>query len=146
MTESIIRNSLTQAKDELEMFIADPGSVPSIEKAVEIMSECLSARGKILSCGNGGSLCDATHFAEELTGRFRNNRRPLPAMAINDPAYFTCVGNDFSFEDIFSRWVEAFGKPGDVLLAISTSGSSKNVKASKLGIPVIDEKQFLELI
>ena len=127
MTESIIRNSLTQAKDELEMFIADPGSVPSIEKAVEIMSECLSAGEKILSCGNGGSLCDATHFAEELTGRFRNSRRPLPAMAINDPAYFTCVGNDFSFEDIFSRWVEAFGKPGDVLLTISTSGSSKNI-------------------
>ena len=142
MTESIIRNSLTQAKDELEMFIADPGSVPTIEKAVEIMSECLSARGKILSCGNGGSLCDATHFAEELTGRFRNSRRPLPAMAINDPAYFTCVGNDFSFEDIFSRWVEAFGRPGDVLLTISTSGTSKNIlqaaeAARRLGMKVV---------
>ena len=82
---------------------------------------------KIISCGNGGSLCDAAHFAEELTGRFRGDRRPLPAMAINDAAYMTCVGNDFSFDQIFARWVEAFGRPGDVLLAISTSGNSGNV-------------------
>lgn len=92
-----------------------------------MMAECLNDGGKIISCGNGGSLCDATHFAEELTGRFREDRRPMPAMAINDPAYLTCTGNDYSFEDVFSRWVQAFGKSGDVLLAISTSGTSANV-------------------
>lgn len=107
--------------------MADPDTVPSIEKAAEVMSGCLSSGGKIISCGNGGSLCDATHFAEELTGRFRNDRRPFPAMAINDPAYLTCVGNDYSFDVVFSRWIEAFGKPGDVLLAISTSGTSPNI-------------------
>ncbi len=142
MTESIIRDSLTMAREELERFLADPHTVPSIGKAAEIMSECLSAGGKIMSCGNGGSLCDATHFAEELTGRFRDDRRPMPAMAINDPAYITCVGNDYSFEEIFSRWVEAFGKSGDVLLAISTSGTSKNILkaaevARRLGMKVV---------
>ena len=91
------------------------------------MADCLKNGGKIISCGNGGSLCDATHFAEELTGRFRNDRGPLPAMAINDPAYLTCGGNDYSFDVAFSRWVEAFGKSGDVLLAISTSGTSPNI-------------------
>ena len=136
MTESIIKDSLKEAHEELERFLADPLTVPSIEKAAEIMSECLSAGGKILSCGNGGSLCDATHFAEELTGRFRNDRGPLPAMAINDPAYITCVGNDYS------RWVMGFGRQGDILLAISTSGSSKNIlkaaeAARRLGMKVV---------
>ena len=127
MTENIINHSLEEARKELESFLADPCTVPSIEAAAKIMSECINAGGKIISCGNGGSLCDATHFAEELTGRFRSPRSPLPAMAVNDPAYFTCVGNDYSFDIVFSRWVEAFGKPGDVLLAISTSGTSKNI-------------------
>ena len=106
------------------------------------MADCLKSGGKIISCGNGGSLCDATHFAEELTGRFRNDRRPLPAMAINDPAYLTCVGNDYSFDVVFSRWIEAFGRSKDVLLAISTSGSSRNIlkaaeTAKSLGMKVI---------
>lgn len=127
MTKTIIQDSLAQAHEELERFMSDQDTVPSIEKAAEVMSGCLSSGGKIISCGNGGSLCDATHFAEELTGRFRNDRRPFPAMAINDPAYLTCVGNDYSFDVVFSRWIEAFGKPGDVLLAISTSGTSPNI-------------------
>ena len=142
MTENIINHSLGEARKELEAFLADPSTVPSIEAAAEIMAECLKGGGMIISCGNGGSLCDATHFAEELTGRFRKDRRPLPAMAINDPAYLTCVGNDYSYEVVFSRWVEAFGKPGDVLLAISTSGTSANVlkaatAARKLGMKVV---------
>ncbi len=142
MTKTIIQDSLAQAHEELERFMSDQDTVPSIEKAAEVMSGCLSSGGKIISCGNGGSLCDATHFAEELTGRFRNDRGPLPAMAINDPAYLTCVGNDYSFDVVFSRWVEAFGKSGDVLLAISTSGSSKNIlkaaeTAKNLGMKVI---------
>ncbi len=142
MTSSIIRSSLEEARKELESFLADPCTVPAIETAARTVAECLSAGGKVLSCGNGGSLCDATHFAEELTGRFRCDRRPFPAMAVNDPAYLTCVGNDYSFESVFSRWVEAFGKPGDVLLAISTSGTSANVlkaaeSARGLGMKVI---------
>lgn len=142
MTTSIIVNSLGQARLELESFISDPATVPSMEKMVSILAGSIRGGRKVMSCGNGGSLCDATHFAEELTGRFRNDRRPLPAMSINDPAYFSCVGNDYSFEDIFSRWVEAFGKEGDVLLAISTSGTSANVikaveAARKVGMKVI---------
>lgn len=124
---NIITDGLAEAKSELDAFINDPLTAPSIMEAANLMATCLTQGGKIISCGNGGSLCDATHFAEELTGRFRDDRRPLPAMAINDPAYITCVGNDYSFEDVFSRWVEAFGKTGDILLAISTSGSSKNI-------------------
>lgn len=139
---NIITDSLASAKAELDAFISDPAAVTSIEAAALLMADSLRQGGKIISCGNGGSLCDATHFAEELTGRFREDRRPLPAMAINDPAYLTCVGNDYSFEDVFSRWVEAFGKPGDVLLAISTSGTSANVlraaeAARKLGMKVV---------
>lgn len=142
MIRETIEYSLEEARRELESFLKDPRTVPAMEKIVKILSESLSGGGKIMSCGNGGSLCDAVHFAEELTGRFRKNRRPLPAMAINDPAYITCTGNDFSFDVIFERWVEAFGKPGDVLLAISTSGNSKNIllaaeAAKKLGMKVV---------
>ena len=137
-----IEHSLEEARQELESFLADPATFPSLEQAATLMASCLSSGGKIMSCGNGGSLCDATHFAEELTGRFRNDRRPFPAMAINDPAYLTCVGNDYSFDVVFSRWIEAFGKPGDVLLAISTSGTSSNIikaaeAAKGLGMKVV---------
>lgn len=142
MTKNIIEHSLEEAFNELKGFLADPATVPAIGRCVDILAESLEAGGKVMSCGNGGSLCDATHFAEELTGRFRGSREPLPAMSINDPAYFTCVGNDFSFGEIFQRWVEAFGKPGDVLLAISTSGTSGNVlkaveAARRIGMKVI---------
>lgn len=127
MKEQIIENSLAEARETLERFLAHPHTINSIGEMVNVMSAALKQGGKILSCGNGGSLCDAMHFAEELTGRFRKNRRPLPAMAINDSAYLTCTSNDFSYEETFSRWVEAFGCPGDVLLGISTSGNSENV-------------------
>lgn len=142
MTEELISQGLSQARNELDSFINDSETVSSIAEAASIMASCLNNGGKIISCGNGGSLCDATHFAEELTGRFRNDRRPLPAMAINDPAYLTCVGNDYSFDVVFSRWIEAFGRSGDVLLAISTSGSSRNIlkaaeAAKGLGMKVI---------
>ena len=142
MIEGLISQSLKQAREELDAFINDPETILSIANAAAIMADCLKNEGKIISCGNGGSLCDATHFAEELTGRFRNDRRPLPAMAINDPAYLTCVGNDYSFDVVFSRWIEAFGRSKDVLLAISTSGSSRNIlkaaeTAKSLGMKVI---------
>jgi len=126
MTKELIYNSLTESKAVLDQFVSWE-TAALIDKVATDMAETLRAGGKIISCGNGGSLCDASHFAEELTGRYRNNRRPYPAIAINDAAYITCVGNDYSFEEIFSRQVEALGNPGDLLLAISTSGNSGNV-------------------
>lgn len=123
----LIKHSLQEAHEELVAFMSDDANIAAIAEAGHIMSQTLKEGGKIISCGNGGSLCDATHFAEELTGRYRFNRRSLPAIAINDPAYMTCVGNDFSFEDIYGRYVEGVGQAGDVLLAISTSGNSENI-------------------
>lgn len=113
-----------------------------IEEAVLIMVNALQNGNKIISCGNGGSMCDAMHFAEELSGRFRDNRKGLAAVSISDPSHITCVGNDYGFDYIFSRYLEALGQPGDVLLGISTSGNSKNVilavdRAKELGIKSI---------
>ncbi len=98
-----------------------------IESAGKILVDSIRNGGKIISCGNGGSMCDAMHFAEELTGRYRENRAALPAISISDSSYISCVSNEFGYSYVFSRFVEAFGKPGDVLLAISTSGKSENV-------------------
>ena len=123
----LIKHSLQEAHEELVTIMSDDANFAAIAEAGHIMSETLKQGGKIISCGNGGSLCDATHFAEELTGRYRFNRLSLPAIAINDPAYMTCVGNDFSFEDIYGRYVEGVGQEGDTLLAISTSGNSENI-------------------
>ena len=139
--ETIIK-SLDEARRTLEEFMSSPSALDQIEKAAQICVEALRNGNKIISCGNGGSLCDATHFAEELTGRYRDSRCPLPAIAINDPAYMTCVGNDFGFQNVFSRHVEGVGSKGDVLLAISTSGNSQNIlnavaKAQKKGMKVI---------
>ena len=125
--KELIQTSLIEAEQTLASFLADEKTVESIAQAADYCSTSLQNGHKIISCGNGGSLCDATHFAEELTGRYRNNRRPLPAIAINDPAYMTCTGNDFSFNDVFSRYIEGVGCDGDVLLAISTSGNSANI-------------------
>ena len=125
--KELIRTSLIEAEQTLASFLADEKTIESIAQAADSCSTSLRNGHKIISCGNGGSLCDATHFAEELTGRYRNNRRSLPAIAINDPAYITCTGNDFSFNDVFSRYIEGVGCDGDVLLAISTSGNSANI-------------------
>jgi D-sedoheptulose 7-phosphate isomerase len=122
-----IKLDFNKAQHVLEDFISDPQTWIRLEQAGDLLVECLNSGGKIISCGNGGSMCDAMHFAEELTGRYCEDRKPLPAFAINDPSHITCVGNDVGFEQIFSRAVEALGKPGDVLLAISTSGKSQDV-------------------
>jgi D-sedoheptulose 7-phosphate isomerase len=122
-----IKANFHEAEDLLNRFISDPENWNKIEAAGNLMVQALNSGNKIISCGNGGSLCDAMHFAEELTGRFHKNRRPLPAIAISDPSHLTCVANDFGYDYIFSRVVEALGKPGDLLLAISTSGNSQNV-------------------
>ena len=123
----LIQNSLVQAQRLLNDFISDTANTDKIKRAGDHMITALEQGNKIISCGNGGSLCDAMHFAEELTGRFRSDRRALPAVAIADPSHITCVGNDYGFDYIFSKYVEAHGKQGDVLLAISTSGNSANI-------------------
>ena len=122
-----IKANFHEAEDLLNRFISDPENWNKIEAAGNLMVQALNSGNKIISCGNGGSLCDAMHFAEELTGRFHKNRRPLPAIAISDPSHLTCVANDFGYDYIFSRVVEALGKSGDLLLAISTSGNSQNI-------------------
>ena len=124
---TLIQNSFRQAQELLEDFVSDRRNLDLIAGAGEMLVELFRNGGKVLSCGNGGSLCDAMHFAEELTGRFRNDREALPAMALADPAHLSCVANDMGYEEVFARMIQAFGKPGDVLLAISTSGNSPNI-------------------
>lgn len=125
--QSLIHQELTEAQRVLNDFLSDPAHSEAIERAATLMAEAINANHKIISCGNGGSHCDAMHFAEELTGRYRDNRRALPAIAISDPSHLSCVSNDFGFEYVFSRFVEGLGQPGDVLLGLSTSGNSANI-------------------
>ncbi|WP_321280140.1 D-sedoheptulose 7-phosphate isomerase [Marinifilum fragile] len=122
-----IKQSFLDAQAVLNEFLANEENFKAIEKAGEAMAESIKNGGKVISCGNGGSMCDAMHFAEELTGRFRNDRPGMAAVAISDPSHITCVGNDYGFDYIFSRYVEGMGQKGDVFLGISTSGNSANV-------------------
>lgn len=124
---SRIQASLTEAQQLLGQFLADEQQLERLVYAAEIMANALRHQKKIISCGNGGSMADAMHFAEELSGRFRDDRPAYAAMALSDPAYLSCVANDYGYEQVFARGVEAFGQRGDVLLAISTSGHSANV-------------------
>jgi len=138
----MIKNSLEEARQTIDKFVSAPATEEAIEKSACFISDALQKGGKVITCGNGGSLCDATHFAEELTGRFRNNRRPLPAIAINDPAHITCVANDYGYDHIFSNYIEALGNENDILLGFSTSGNSENVvraavKAREKGMKII---------
>ena len=125
--KDFIHKSLAQGMDTLSLFLNDPLSLDQIESAINALSDCFQQQGQVLSCGNGGSMCDAIHFAEELSGRYRQDRHPLPAMAVSDPGYISCVANDYGYDKIFSRAVEAWLKKDDILVAISTSGQSKNV-------------------
>lgn len=127
MSKSLIENNFKEAQKILEQFIVDPKNIDSIEKAGILIVEGLKKGNKIISCGNGGSMCDAMHFAEELSGRFREDRKAIPAISISDPTHMSCVGNDYGYEKVFSRYIEAIGNKGDILLAISTSGNSTNV-------------------
>ncbi|MBB6115191.1 MULTISPECIES: D-sedoheptulose 7-phosphate isomerase [Rahnella] len=127
MYQDIIRTELNEAAETLNKFISDPANIESIQRAAVLLADSFKAGGKVISCGNGGSHCDAMHFAEELTGRYRENRPGYPAIAISDVSHISCVGNDFGYEYIFSRYLEAVGQKGDVLLGISTSGNSANV-------------------
>ena len=123
----MIKSHFIEAQDILSQFLAEQSNFENIEKAGNIMVESLKNGGKIISCGNGGSLCDAMHFAEELTGRYRDNRPAIAAIAMSDASHMACVGNDYGYEFVFSRYLEAVGREGDVLLGISTSGNSANV-------------------
>ncbi|MFN5694870.1 MAG: D-sedoheptulose 7-phosphate isomerase [Bacteroidota bacterium] len=122
-----ILSHFQEAMQTLQRFIEDAEQMNHIDRAAQAMLQAIKADGKILSCGNGGSHCDAMHFAEELTGRYRGNRPGSAAIAISDVSHISCVGNDYGYDQIFSRYVEAVGRKGDVLLAISSSGNSANV-------------------
>ncbi|MGM8063228.1 SIS domain-containing protein [Vogesella indigofera] len=137
-----ILDTLHQARNALDALLANPAALSAIGDAGDALVNAFRQGKRVFSCGNGGSMCDAMHFAEELSGRYRLNRKALPAASISDPSHISCVGNDYGYEAIFSRYLEAHAGQGDVLLAISTSGSSKNVlaavkEAKALGMVVV---------
>ena len=137
-----IQLHLQQAHELLVKVLSDEKFLSDVESATQLIVDALKKQGTVFSCGNGGSMCDAMHFAEELSGRYRNDRPAYRAISISDPSHISCVGNDYGFDFIFSRYLEGVGRSGDVLLAITTSGNSKNVleaakKAKELGIKVI---------
>lgn len=122
-----IRCALLEAQDVLNRFTQNPENIATIAKTAKIMRDVFERQGKIFTCGNGGSLCDAIHFAEECVGKFRGDRRPLPAIALSDAGAITCTANDFGFAEVFARPLLALGHPGDLLVVLSTSGNSDNV-------------------
>lgn len=125
--KDIIKQELQQAADVLNKFMSDEANIKSIENAANTMIAAIKRGNKIIACGNGGSMCDAMHFASELTGRYRKDRHPIAAIAISDPAHLSCVGNDYGGEETFARFIDAHGKDGDVVLLITTSGNSDNI-------------------
>lgn len=131
-----IKNSLTEAKEALESLISNSKELNNIENAAKLLISVISQKGKVYSCGNGGSMSDAMHFAEELSGRYRKDRRAIAAISISDPSHITCVANDYGYEYIFSRYIEAHSTSTDLVLCISTSGESINIinaaKSAKL--------------
>lgn len=140
--QNIIQNTFHEAKLVLDFFMKDPNTFPKMEEAVHLMVHAFKQKGKIITCGNGGSMSDAMHFAEELSGKFRTDRPSLPAIAISDPSYISCVANDYGYEHVFARFIEGNALPNDVLVVFSTSGNSINCikaveKAKELGIKTI---------
>jgi D-sedoheptulose 7-phosphate isomerase len=122
-----IKKDFLEAQNILNDFISNEKNFDNIKSAGDIIVKSVKSGKKIISCGNGGSMSDAMHFAEELTGRFRDNRQAIAAISISDPTHISCTANDFGYDYIFSRYIEAIGQEGDTLLAISTSGNSKNI-------------------
>ncbi len=127
MYQDLIKSELNEAADVLNKFLSDDHNIAQIEAAAKLIADSFKQEGKVLSCGNGGSHCDAMHFAEELTGRYRENRPGYAGIAISDPSHLSCVSNDFGYDHVFSRYVEAVGRKGDVLFGLSTSGNSGNI-------------------
>lgn len=137
-----VRRSLEEAQAALQALLANKPTIDAIAAAGDLLVSTFKAGGRVFSCGNGGSMCDAMHFAEELSGRYRLDRPGLPAVSISDPSHISCVGNDYGYDFVFSRYLEAHAKKGDCLLALSTSGKSKNIlmaveTAKKMGVKVI---------
>jgi D-sedoheptulose 7-phosphate isomerase len=138
----LIITELQQSVEVLNSFLLEPANAQAINDAASLMINAINEGGKVICCGNGGSHCVAMHFAEELTGRYRENRNPIPALSISDPGHMSCVANEYGYEFIFSRFVDAIGQPNDVLLAVSTSGNSANVvqaaqSAKRKGMKVV---------
>lgn len=138
----LIRDELSQARKVLDDFCADPENLDAIAAAADRIVETLRRGGKVMACGNGGSYCDAMHFAEELSGRYRQNRAAFSALAISDGAHITCVANDFGYDRIYARYVESVGREGDLLMVFTSSGNSENLvqaalQAQKQGIGII---------
>jgi len=127
MYQDLIRSELNEAAEVLNKFLSDDHNIAQIEAAAKMIADSFKQDGKVLSCGNGGSHCDSMHFAEELTGRYRENRPGYAGIAISDPSHLSCVSNDFGYDFVFSRYVEAVGRKGDVLFGLSTSGNSGNI-------------------
>lgn len=127
MSLDSIKSELLEAEKVLQNFLADESNIKNIETAATVLVDSFKQEGKVISCGNGGSHCDAMHFAEELTGRYRDHRPSYPAIAISDPSHISCVGNDYGYENIFARYVQGVGRGGDVLFCLSTSGNSANI-------------------
>lgn len=126
-TKEFWKDGLNEAAEVIHRFVDDGNLLGLCEEFSQLLIRTYQQGAKVLSCGNGGSHCDAMHFAEELTGRYRKDRRPLGALALGDASHVTCVANDYGFKFIFSRQVEALGQRGDVLLLLSTSGNSENL-------------------
>ena len=140
--QDLLRRCYADIQEIVTSFCSDPETVEKTEQVARMLADIFQSGGKGVICGNGGSTSDSTHFAEEFTGRFRKNRRPLPVMAISEASHLTCVANDFGYDQVFVRSVEAFGKPNDVLFALSTSGNSENVilaveKAKEIGMKTV---------
>lgn len=122
-----MRDDFLEARRVLDAFLADAALLAALDAAADLLATTLRRGNKVLICGNGGSACDAAHFAEELSGRYKADRKPLAAIACTDVGHVTCVANDYGFEFVFSRWVEALAQPGDTLIVLSTSGQSPNI-------------------
>lgn len=126
-SQNAVRASFEEAKRTLDAFLSDASNLDAVDRFSQAAFETLKRGGLLMSCGNGGSMCDAMHFAEEWTGRFRGNRSALSAIAFSDPSQLTCIANDFGYDEVFARSVEAYGKQDDLLVVMSTSGNSPNI-------------------
>jgi D-sedoheptulose 7-phosphate isomerase len=122
-----LKSVLEESRRALDALASDASALDAFDAVARLLVETFSRGGKVLVCGNGGSACDAAHFAEELTGRFRHDRPPLAAVACTDAGHITCTANDYGFEQVFARWIAALARPGDVVILLSTSGNSPNL-------------------
>lgn len=134
--------SFQQAQQVLTDFCSNTSKLDRVADVAKQIAQCMRDGGKVIACGNGGSACDAMHFAEEFAGRYRKDRRALAAMSLTDPGFLTCAANDFGYERVFARGVEAYGKEGDWLIILSTSGNSENVLAAAQQARLLKVKTF----